>query len=85
MNNLYWLTEELKSYTDLSGNRFDIERARRILLKMKPFLLNYDSSQFKLIYENLDELSSHAMFFEKSEFSKKVDELFAVIEKEKSE
>ncbi len=79
INHLYWSVEELKSYTDLTGNRFDIDNAQRRLWQMNPILKKHDFPNIQKLYNDLDELLEYAAFFDKIEFSKKVDELYELL------
>ncbi len=80
INTLYWQVEELKSYTDLTGNRFDIDNAQKRLWQMHPVLKKGNFPAEQKLYEELSELLETAMFFDKVAFSEKVDELFSLLE-----
>ena len=49
VNELYWLTEELKAYTDLTGSQFDTEKAQVKLWKMNPILSKNDFPKVQMI------------------------------------
>jgi hypothetical protein len=76
MNELYWLAEELKAYTDLTGDRFDTEKAEVKLWKMNPILAKNDFLEIQKIQKNLLGRLEIPMFFDKKAFSEKVDELY---------
>ena len=76
MNELYWLAEELKSYTDLTGDRFDTEKAEAKLWKMNPILSENDFPEIQKLQKNLLGRLEIPMFFDKKAFSEKVDELY---------
>ncbi len=80
---IYWDAEALKSYTDLTGNRFDIERAQLLLWKMNPILKNHPNHPAKQLYDKMDELLERAHCFDKILFSEHVDALYSQAEKEK--
>jgi len=80
INKLYWLAEELKSYTDLTGDRFDTEKAQVILWKMNPILSKNNFSKIHTIQKNLLGRLEIPMFFDKMAFSEKVDELYEILE-----
>lgn len=80
---LYWNTEELKSYTDLSGERFDIASAQQRLWTMQSILNNHPKHPAKKIYDQLNEMLEYPPSFDKEEFSKQVDFLFALVEHKK--
>ncbi len=83
INELYWIAEELLAYTDLTGNYFDIEKAQTKLWKMQPILAKNDLPTIQKLYDELIELLEVPMFFDKPIFSKKVDELYGLLEKMK--
>ena len=83
VNELYWLAEELKAYTDLTGSQFDTEKAQVKLWKMKPILSKNDFPKVQAIQHNLLGRLEIPMFFEKEAFSEKVDELYQLLEKMK--
>jgi hypothetical protein len=83
INELYWLAEELKSYTDLTGDRFDIDNAQRRLFPMQIFISNINSTELQKLYDELSDLLEVAAFFDKNAFSEKVDELYQILETRK--
>lgn len=85
INELYWLAEDLKSYTDLTGSRFDTEKAQWRLWKMNPVLSKNDFPEIQKLQNNLLGRLEIPMFFDKEEFSKEVDELYELLEKIKKE
>lgn len=80
---IYWDVEELKSYTDLSGERFDIDSAQRRLWKMNPILKTNPEHPAKEIYNTLDEMLEYPPGFDKRAFSEQVDLLYELVEKER--
>lgn len=80
INKLYWLAEDLKSYTDLTGGRFDIDHAQRRLFPMQTILEKVDLPQVQALYNEVIELLEVAAFFDKMAFSQKVDELYQFLE-----
>jgi hypothetical protein len=82
-NQLYWLAEELKSYTDLSEERFDISHAQKRVWSMNPILKNNDLPDVQDYYNELDELLENALLFDKLVFSEKVNQLFSLLEEKK--
>lgn len=85
INQLYWLAEELKSYTDLTGERFDIDNAQRRLWTMNPILKENDLSDIQHYYNELDDLLKDTFGFDKSVFSQKVNQLFSLLEDKKQQ
>lgn len=85
INKLYWQVEELKSYTDLTGNRFDIDNAQRRLWLMYSILKKGNFPAAQKLYDELNELLEVAMFFDKVAFSEKVNQLFKLIETKREE
>ncbi|MGB0863738.1 MAG: hypothetical protein ACPG19_02085 [Saprospiraceae bacterium] len=83
INELYWLAEELKAYTDLVGGHFDTEKAQTKLWKMNSILSKNDFPKVQALQNNLLGRLEIPMFFEKDEFSKKIDELYELLEKMK--
>ncbi len=81
INELYWLAEELKAYTDLMGSHFDTEKAQTKLWKMNSILSKNDFPKVQELQNNLLGRLEIPMFFDKAEFSKKVDELYELLEK----
>lgn len=80
MNELYWLAEDLKAYTDLTGSHFDTEKAQVKLWKMNPILSKNDFPKIQKLQNNLLGQLEIPMAFDKAEFSEKVDELYAYLE-----
>lgn len=80
INHLFWAAEELKAYTDLTGNRFDIAHAQRRLWPINRILSKHNFPEIQKRYNTLEELLEQSMFFDKIGFSKKVDELFTLLE-----
>lgn len=83
MNELYWLAEELKSYTDLTGDHFDTEKAEMKLWKMNSILAKSDFPEIQKLQKNLLGRLEIPMFFDKKAFSEKVDELYQLLESQK--
>ncbi len=83
INELYWLAEELKSYTDLTGDRFDIDNAQRRLFPMQPLVEKIGLAEYRERYDELAELLDVAAFFDKVVFSDKVDELYQLLESQR--
>ena len=80
-NELYWLVEDLKAYTDLTGSHFDTEKAEVKLWKMNPILSKNDFSEIQRLQKNLLGRLEIPMFFDKEAFSEKVDELYQLVTK----
>ena len=80
INELYWCAEDLKAYTDLTGNHFDTEKAQVKLWKMNPILSKNDFPKIQRLQNNLLGRLEIPMFFDKAEFSGKVDELYNTLE-----
>lgn len=85
IHELYWLVEELKAYTDLAGERFDIDNAQNRLWKMKPSLRALNLEAVQQLYAELEEQLDVPMFFDKLAFSEKVDEYYEFLDKLKKE
>jgi hypothetical protein len=85
LNELYWLAEELKAYTDLTGERFDVEDAQNRLWKMKPTLSALNLEAVQQLYDELEGQLETPMFFDKSAFAEKVDAYYELLEKWKNE
>lgn len=81
VNELYWLAEELKSYTDLTGSRFDIDNAQKRLFPMRPIMEKIDSHQIQELYNEITELLENSMPFDKIIFSKKIDAFYEILAK----
>ncbi len=85
VNELYWLAEDLLAYTDLTGEQFDTEKAQVKLWKMNPILSKNDLPEIQKLQNNLLGRLEIPMFFDKEEFSEKVNELYQLLEKMKDE
>lgn len=85
INELYWLAEELQAYTDLTGDRFDIDNAQRRLFPMQSFIDKINSPELQILYDELTGLLEIAAFFDKVAFSEKVDELYQILENRNKE
>ena len=83
VNELYWLAEDLKAYADLTGSHFDTEKAQTKLWKMNPILSKFDFPKIQKLQNNLLGRLEIPMFFDKEEFSAKVDELYGLLEEMK--
>lgn len=81
IENLYWIAEDLLAYTDLTGDRFDIEKAQFKIWKMKPFLVDFENSEIENLYYQLDSSLENAIFFDKKAFTTLVNDLFNTLEK----
>lgn len=89
MKELYWLAEELQSYTHLTGDRFDIESAYRRLWPMKPHIATISDADVQKkvqeYYNEMDEILDLPMCFDKQQFEKTIDALVVLLEaKQKS-
>lgn len=81
VNELYWLAEDLLAYTDLTGERFDTEKAQLKLWKMNPILSKNKFSNVEALQQNLLGQLEIPMFFDKTEFAERVNELYQLLEK----
>lgn len=81
INQLYWLAEELQSYTDLTGNRFDTENAQRRLFPMASHLKTLQNDDLQSLYDEMLEQLEMPAFFNKNDFSTKVDKFYGMIER----
>lgn len=81
VNELYWLAEDLLSYTDLTGNIFDTEKAQVKLWKFNPVLKKYSFPEIDKLQNNLLGRLEIPMFFDKEAFREKVYELYQLLEK----
>ena len=79
ITNLYWAVEELKAYTDLSGNRFDIDSALRRMQPIDQLVKVLNQQDINDLYDELMEQLSIPSFFDKMAFSEKVDLLFGIL------
>lgn len=84
INELYWLAEDLKAYTDLTGSYFDTEKAEMKLWKMNSILSKNNLPKIQKLQKNLLEQLEIPMFFDKEEFSEQVDELYELLKKGKN-
>ena len=84
VNALYWLAEDLLAYTDLTGERFDTEKAQLKLWKMNPILSKNNFPKVQKLQENLLGRLEIPMFFEKEEFAATVNELYQLLMKMKN-
>jgi len=82
---LYFLAEELKSYTDLTGSRFDIDNAQRRLWLMQAIVKKNDLSDINSLYDTLSEQLDVPSFFDKVSFSKSLDDLYTLLHSMKEE
>ena len=77
-NKLYWFVEELYSYTDFIGNRFDIDSAQQRLLPIKLIVEKHDLPKIKALYNSLEKQFEKPTSFNRSTFSRKVNELYNI-------
>ena len=80
IHELYWLCEELLSYTDLTGERFDIDSANRRLWSMHPILNQLQNDELVHMYQTLLEDLENTVYFDKPAFTTKVHALFNKVE-----
>ena len=80
INDLYWLCEELVAYTDLTGERFDIDSASRRLWPMNPVLNQLQNEVFIQKYRVLLNDLDDTVEFNKLDFAEKVHQFFYEIE-----
>jgi hypothetical protein len=77
---LYWFTEDLQAYTDLTGNHFDIEKAQSKLWKMNPILTHNDLPEIQNLYDELLDALEIPSFFDKAAFAEMVEALSELLE-----
>lgn len=80
-NKFYWLVEELFSYTELIGNRFNIDSTQERLLPIKPILEEHDLPEIETLYNNLEKQFEKPASFDRMTFSRKVNELYSIASK----
>ncbi len=78
---LYWFCEELVAYTDLTGDRFDIDNAQRRLWPMIKTAEKLGNQSYIDHCSFLEEALEIAPFFDKKSFSERLDRFFAELEK----
>lgn len=84
VNELYWLGEDLLAYTDLTAEQFDTEKAAMKLWKMNPILSKNDFPKIQKLQKDLLGRLEIPMFFDKSAFAEKVNELYQLLKKIKN-
>lgn len=80
INELYWFCEDLVAYTDLTGNRFDIDHAQRRLWPMIKTADQLGYQPYIVQCAALEEDLEIGAFFNKGKFSEKLDRLFDELE-----
>lgn len=80
INELYWLAEDLLSYTDLTGNYFDPDNAQYKLKKMGLLMAQCSDSKLQTLYNTLLEQTEVISFFDKASFSENVQTFYTLLE-----